>query len=87
MKMSKMSQFAWALVSHKYRRAVEKNGAKYPSHEAAYEALMEEVGKLKSAMDQDQTPEQHGVREEAAQVAAVCMKIIDGTMRRREGNG
>ena len=84
MSATKIPEFPGGLILREYSRAVSKWGDRYPSNEIAFQVLMSEVEELKAAMDKNDLDGPHGVRIEAAQVAAVCIKIIESSRERGE---
>ena len=68
----------WQLIGAEYRNAVEKHGPLFATPEEGIDALLEEVIELTEAVLKNDIDGPHGVRREAAQVAVVCCKILEG---------
>jgi hypothetical protein len=66
------------LIGAEYRNAVEKHGPRFGSLKAATRVLGSEFLEVVSAVAKNNIDGAHGVRREAAQVAAVCVKILEG---------
>lgn len=69
---------ALALIEAEYKHAVEKHGATFVTMEDTVMTLMDEVDEVFSAFRKRDFDSPHGVKRELAQVAAVCIKALEG---------
>jgi NTP pyrophosphatase (non-canonical NTP hydrolase) len=73
----KLPKYLKAIIEIEYARAKEKYGAKFETLQTGILALLAEFKELNEAIVRGDIDGKHGVHREAAQVAAVCIKIID----------
>ncbi|MDR1979557.1 MAG: hypothetical protein LBQ42_12555 [Synergistaceae bacterium] len=76
--MKGISDRTKALVGYEYNRAVRKHGPIFENLRRAHVALLSEAGELHEAIMKNDIDGRHGVRNEAAQVIAVALKILEG---------
>ena len=69
---------ALALIEAEYKHAVEKHGARFPCIFDMFIALDDEVMEVHDAIEANNIHGPHGVKRELAQVAAVCLKALEG---------
>jgi hypothetical protein len=74
----KMPQYAKWLIEEELERAVKEHGARFDSYGTAFMVLASEIGELANALYLGDVDGEHGIHREAAQVAAVCIKILGG---------
>ena len=63
-------------INDEHKNAVEKHGPYFETMDKGIAALMGEVCEVMEARARGDIEGAHGVRREAAQVAAVCLKLL-----------
>lgn len=69
---------ALMIVNEEYRKAVEKHGPDYKDNDEFLCVLTEEFNEVLEAFKHNDINGKHGVITEAAQLAVVCLKMIEG---------
>ena len=69
---------ALALIEAEYKNAVDKHGARFKSKTELKNALLDEIWEVHEAINKRDYDGPHGVKRELAQVAAVCIKALEG---------
>lgn len=69
---------ALALIEAELKHAREKHGEHFSDWIEMYIALCEEITEISSAIIKGDIHGEHGVKRELAQVAAVCIKALEG---------
>ena len=74
----KLSSGTKAIVGYEYDRAVKKHGPVFGSLSEGVNVMLAEMDEVLAAYRRNDIDGKHGVRRETAQVAAVCLKILEG---------
>lgn len=69
---------ALALIEAEYKHAVEKHGASFSCHLEMHEVLFDELLEVSYALNRSDINGPHGLKRELTQVAAVCIKALEG---------
>ncbi len=69
---------ALALIVEEHKHAIEKHGAEFSDLDEMAEVLHSEFCEVYKAVLDGDTHGRHGVKRELAQVAAVCLKALEG---------
>ena len=69
---------ALALIETEHQNAVKKHGPAFKDLNEMIQALYEEVEEVDAAIARGDYSGPHGVKKELAQVAAVCIKALEG---------
>ncbi len=69
---------ALMIVNEEYQEAVDKWGATFKDNEESLIVMTEEFNEVLEAFKHNDINGKHGVITEAAQLAAVCLKMIEG---------
>ena len=69
---------ALALIETEHKHAVETHGARFSCHLEMHEVLFDELLEVSYALNRSDINGEHGVKRELAQVAAVCLKALEG---------
>jgi NTP pyrophosphatase (non-canonical NTP hydrolase) len=77
MRLSYLSDETKAILGYEFSRAVAKHGPTFKTLEQGIYALNSELGEVMEAKRRNDIDGRHGVRREVAQVAVVCLKILE----------
>jgi NTP pyrophosphatase (non-canonical NTP hydrolase) len=80
--MSMINGVVESLINHEYARAIRVHGELFETLDEGLAALKGEVDEVFSAARSGDMYGEHGVRDEVAQVAAVCVKLLDSLIKR-----
>ena len=68
---------ALMIVNEEYRKAMEKHGVYFQDESEAVEVMTEEYNEVLEAFKNNDIKGKHGIVIEVAQLAAVCLKILN----------
>lgn len=68
----------FALVEKELQHAIEKHGSTFSSRKEMMNALIDEVCEVAEAIGRGDINGPHGLKRELTQVAAVCIKALEG---------
>ena len=68
----------YALVEKELQNAVEKHGPTFLTKKEMMNAIIDEVCEVAEAIGRNDLDGPHGLKRELAQVAAVCIKALEG---------